>query len=331
MAGEKEKLSADELLQVLREREEETKKATQNVAKNAAPGIAKTKATPVALVAGTPTHELVAELLGKQKAIYGLDGRLDHYAIHDAVVLQRAESVAAFFKAAGLKDNGNGQTQLRGPTFQNAYGLCDSEPYLDQPCGAFGSGFLVGPDLIATAGHCLDSADAADATDIRVVFGYRMKTSVEVQNLIPTGDVYSIKEVVGRKLQGKEDWAIVRLDRAVTGRPPLQIRRAGKVAKDAAVYVIGHPCGLPVKYAPGATVRSVSESTHFIANLDTFGGNSGSPVFGVDHVVQGILVRGETDFVSKGGCNVSMVFPTTGGNGEDCTYTSEFWHLVPAI
>ena len=52
---------------------------------------------------------------------------------------------------------------------------------------------------------------------------------------------------------------------------------------------------------------------------------SGSPVFNSDtHEVEGILVRGETDFVTQGSCRVSLVCPSSGCRGEDCTRTTEF-------
>ena len=39
------------------------------------------------------------------------------------------------------------------------------------------------------------------------------------------------------------------------GRGPVKLRASGKVATGQKLFVIGHPCGLPQKYAPGAEVR----------------------------------------------------------------------------
>ena len=67
-------------------------------------------------------------------------------------------------------------------------------------------------------------------------------------------------------------------------------------------------------------------------HLDTYGGNSGSPVFNAaTHEVEGILVRGETDFTSNGTCNVSLVCPTSGCRGEDVTRATEFAGLLSAF
>ena len=77
-------------------------------------------------------------------------------------------------------------------------------------------------------------------------------------------------------------------------------------------------------------MRTNTADGYFVANLDTYGGNSGSPVFNSDtHEVEGILVRGERDFVQAGGCTVSLVCPDTGCRGEDCTRVTRFASHVP--
>ncbi|MDD5320391.1 MAG: hemopexin repeat-containing protein [Methylococcales bacterium] len=94
--------------------------------------------------------------------------------------------------------------------------------------------------------------------------------------------------------------------------------------------MIVHPVGLPTKFGGGATVRDNSPSAFFLANLDTYGGNSGSPVFNSStHEVEGILVRGETDFVQQDGCNVSLACPNTGCRVKDSMRTTEFAKLIP--
>ena len=78
------------------------------------------------------------------------------------------------------------------------------------------------------------------------------------------------------------------------------------------VAVIGHPSGLPVKIASEANVIQttgvmqnedgdlVPVASQFVTNLDTFGGNSGSPVINTDsYKVVGILVGGDQDYVQS--------------------------------
>ena len=64
----------------------------------------------------------------------------------------------------------------------------------------------------------------------------------------------------------------MRLDRPVKNRKKFNIRKSGKIGDSQGVYVIGHPCGLPIKYAGGAWVRNNDNNAYFIANCDTYGG-----------------------------------------------------------
>lgn len=80
--------------------------------------------------------------------------------------------------------------------------------------------------------------------------------------------------------------------------------------------MIGHPMGLPLKVASGARVRRVDSSKRFVANLDAYRANSGSPVLSWDEDlglrVEGILVSGERDFKlaeTGEGCQISRVCP----------------------
>ena len=275
------------------------------------------------------TDELITALRDVQEVIYGTDDRSDLYEVVDTSVLRDADSVVALVQAGRITDNGDGTSTLTGPTFGDRNNLCASEPFRTQPAIAFCSGFLVDPSLVATAAHCVDDAGLAD---VRFVFGFEMSDATTAETRIDTDQIYRGTRIIGRQI-GTEgtDWAVVQLDRPVLDHPFVRLRRTGKIADGAAVHVIGHPSGLPKKYAPGANVRDNTRARYFVANLDTYGGNSGSAVFSsATHDVEGVLVRGEVDFVSNGTCNVSNVCPVDGCRGEDCTRTVEFAELVPA-
>jgi hypothetical protein len=91
-----------------------------------------------------------------------------------------------------------------------------------------------------------------------------------------------------------------------------------------------YPCGLPIKFADGAKVTLNTNDQFFKATLDAYGGNSGSPVFGSNNIVEGVLVRGKPYFMPlpKSNCMQSAVWPDTGADGEDCTRTTVFAQLV---
>jgi hypothetical protein len=274
------------------------------------------------------TEDLFTTLRGQQKVIYGTDDRVDMYQVTDRNILTDADSVVALVDFSDITDNGDGTSALNGPTFAVAHNLCQSEPFRNQPTVPFCSGFLVDPSIIATAAHCVNQGNLAS---IRFVFGFEMSDANTAETTIDNDEIYRGIRILGRQIgTAGTDWALVQLDRPVLNHPCVRIRRSGKVPDGAALHVIGHPSGLPKKHAGGAIVRDNTPSRYFVANLDTYGGNSGSPVFNsVTHMVEGILVRGETDFVRVGNCWVSNVCPANGCRGEDCTRTTEFDQLVP--
>lgn len=322
-----EKFTLDELRQELRIRESQKRQPLPNWADHHAMLAQVAESVESDELSDVDTPTIIVEVNTRQKAIYGVDDRMDLFEVNDPTIMTVADSVVALFKSGDINDNGDGTSTLVTSRYADRYRLCASERYRNQPVGASCSGFLVAPDLIATAGHCID---AQTVTRTRFVFGFRMQNSSAAQVVIQNSEIYSGIHLVGRKLDGSgSDWAIVQLDRPVNNHRVLPIRRTGKIINDQSVYVIGHPCGLPAKFAPGATVRNNGAQAFFQANLDTYGGNSGSPVFNAENVVEGILVRGETDFVAQGNCMVSLVCPTTGCQGEDCTRTTEFAVLVP--
>lgn len=270
---------------------------------------------------------IAGALKANQKVIYGMDDRVDLFQLPTGANRDDTDSVVALFAMGDVTNNGNGTSTLRTQNFGTSRNLCAGERFRDQPTGAFCSGFLVAPDVIATAGHCVN---AGNVTTVRFVFGFRMRNASTAETVINNAEIYSGIAMIGRQqVADGADWSLVRIDRRVTNHRVARIRRVGRIADTQAVHVIGHPVGLPAKFAGGAAVRSNQPNAFFVANLDTYGGNSGSPVFNSDtHEVEGVLVRGETDFVAQGNCNISLVCPTTGCRGEDCTRTTEFAALV---
>lgn len=263
------------------------------------------------------------------KVIYGADTRVDLYQVSDPRLLSLADSTVALFQADGVSVAG-GVAKLSTQNYGQMENLCKEEPFYEQGSGAFCSGSLVAPDVIMTAGHCVPSAE--ECAGIKFVFGFAVKRKGVLPDSVPAGEVYGCKELIGRQqVNDGADWALVRLDRKVAGHVPLKLDLAGNIAPKTEVLVIGHPAGLPTKIAGGAHVRDSSNPGFFVANLDTYGGNSGSAVFNsATGLVEGVLVRGEQDFVQKGDCQVSNVCPVDGCRGEDVTKIANVADKIPA-
>ncbi|MCF6287564.1 MAG: trypsin-like peptidase domain-containing protein, partial [Candidatus Hydrogenedentes bacterium] len=274
------------------------------------------------------------------KVIYGTDDRIDLYQETDPERRVWAASTCGLLRSSSLQENGDGTFSIQ----TSAYNVCSDEPFAAQPTAAFCSGFMVGEDIIATAGHCFDTNDLGS---VRFVFGFVMEDANTPVLTVPGDQVYTGVELLGQALAGSLDYAVVRVDRAIVapGATPFELRREGIVAIGASVGVIGHPSGLPLKIAFGdnTVVRSSSDSGFFVTNLDTYGGNSGSPVMDqATGLLEGILVRGETDFISvdfdsdgdgnvDGICQRSNVVSNTGGRGEDVSKSTTFMQFVPEL
>jgi len=276
------------------------------------------------------------------RLIYGSDDRLEVYEVSDPGLLDAADATVAMIDVGDLTDNGNGTFSLPAhPTFteyiENVTGfpLCPSEPFADQPAAANCSGVLLDADILATAGHCITGA--ADCASAAFVFGFEMLDASTPVLTVPAANVYFCDYIIQRAFAGDgADWAVVRLDRPVTSHQPQTIRCDGAVPDGQPLVMIGHPSGLPTKIAGGATVRDNTPATHFRANVDAYGGNSGSPVLDATTLlVEGLLVRGNADFVLGDGCLESNWCPDTGCLDspwlwEEVTRATEFAHLVCA-
>lgn len=262
--------------------------------------------------------------------IYGDDGRKDLYQA-SAAQKQLAASTVALFKTADLGAVSSGSYTIKGQTFGQWGNLCTSERFREQPAVAFCSGSLVGPDLILTAGHCITSA--SDCASTSFVFGFGVQQSGVLPQRIAQSEVYKCKEIVSRQLQNAgTDYALIRMERVAANKSPLPIRRSGEVRVGQSLVVIGHPSGLPTKVTDGGKVRSIASADYFVASVDTYGGNSGSAVFDASTgVIEGILVRGDNDFISQGSCNVSNKCSEDGCRGEDITRVSKVAQFIPPL
>ena len=181
--GQLEAFSAEDILHELRIREETARLSAELVTSSAE--------FSMALDPGTLTLRkslqrfddgaLWQALRNKQKAIYGVDDREDLFQVADAAILRDADCVVSLWNAADVLDNGNGTSTLQVNNYGTSLNLCASEPFRNQPRGSFCSGFLVAPNLIATAGHCVNSGNV---TTRRAVFGFRMLNATTARTRI---------------------------------------------------------------------------------------------------------------------------------------------------
>jgi hypothetical protein len=281
-------------------------------------------------------------------SVYGADDRRDLFET-DVFMRKLAESTVALFRVSDLAyDEKKKIYKLGGETLKDGHNLDDSQRFGSQPAAAFCSGALVGADTIITAGHCLKPYSPGVACEkIRIAFGYAVTREGQNPSELSGAEVYSCKQVLRQKSEvSGPDYALIKLDRKVKTHYPLAISRKD-VSMDAALAVIGYPSGLPVKIAKNGHVRSVeAKKGYFVTDLDTFYGNSGSPVFNTKTMrIEGILVRGDTDYVyAEGEALVAdpkkpelyppgrvSVVDQDKGRGEDVTLISQLQKYIAPV
>jgi V8-like Glu-specific endopeptidase len=247
------------------------------------------------------------------KVIYGTDNRADAPLHSNRALRALATSVAARIPKSRVTLRNN-LYELPRETLRASMGVCSTERFSTQRAAAECTGFLIGPDVLVTAGHCMEGSFDCQSNYWAFDYLYNTRSLAE-------GQVFECDSIISRELNATNDYAIIRLNKVVLGRTPLKLRTAGSISAADGVAVIGHPSGLPLKIADGGTVRSVPAGrNHFVATLDTYSGNSGSPVFNTRSLeVEGILVRGETDYVfdNARGCYKSNKCSMSSCRGED--------------
>lgn len=268
------------------------------------------------------------------KVIYGKDDRKDLYEVTNPLYLKLAASTVVLVKTGDITQTSSGVMKVNAQSFQDTMGVCKKEKFSDQPSGGFCSGTLIAKNIMLTAGHCITSASDCAAT--KFVFGYDVAKKGKFPSEVPEVDVVGCKSIIYRIQEGEgADFGLIELDRNITTREPVKLAQrttTNELSKGAQLLMIGHPAGIPTKIDDGAKVRDPSPSGFLVANTDSYGGNSGSGVFNLQTgELEGVLVRGEQDYVYQNGCYVSNVCAEDGCRGEDITKVSSVLAKLPTF
>jgi len=260
---------------------------------------------------------------------YGQDSRTELFQHSDARLKEMAASVAVFVHSQQVNASGN-SVSLEGYTLNEmsekgwlvneaSAPMCSNELFTSQPAPGFCTGFLVKDDIMVTAGHCLQKTPCSDTS---IVFGFQMESGDSLA-LLNNENIFKCAEVIAQVTPSQEnnflDYAIIRLDRP-TGRAGLAYATEDTLIVQDNLAVIGHPSGIPMKIASEAVVLNNNPGNpFFVANLDTFGSNSGSPVINTaTYRVEGILVRGEVDYELSEDDSCVQVHRCPDNGGEKC-------------
>ncbi|MBL6989261.1 MAG: trypsin-like peptidase domain-containing protein [Bacteriovoracaceae bacterium] len=226
------------------------------------------------------------------------DDRVDFLELTDELHIKVARATAAMIPLSNFESpipDRDGNYTLKKkylhekfPNFASSAPMCSDEPFYDQQVGATCSSFLVAPDILVTAGHCVRAEKKC--REVLWVFDFNSQ-DLHSDRKIPQQKVYTctlIDSHIGEYI----DASILRLNRVVIDRSYLQVRTHGKLEDGAEVFTSGFPLGLPLKITTNAKVFRNFHDEFFTAPLDIYEINSGGPVVNANSgLVEGIAVK----------------------------------------
>ncbi len=235
------------------------------------------------------------------KVIYGDDDRQELSQESSGRFHSMARAIAAQVADYELSDQGEFFRFLNPMTLERSQGICPDVAFAQQPVIASCTAFLIAPDMIATAGHCVGDEKRRPCSRLSWIF--------DVQNFahktfdpghIPKENVFRCQEIIERSYNSQDyrtpDYAIIRLDRPALGRTPLILNHDSKSKEGGKVFSFGFPMGVPLKFIGNGTILSQALWPLIGHNIDSFTMQSGSPV--IDHQsgqVLGIMGHGKMD------------------------------------
>ena len=242
------------------------------------------------------------------KAIFGEDNRRDIFQTNTNIK-RFSQALASWVSPYFMEEQAN-TFDLVFPSLQEEYQMCSDENFVSQPTSMIScTAFLVADDLMLTAGHCMVNIGRAENTvtpmcsDFNWVFDYQInKPDQEILLARPLNSkvkCINVIKAVHEEVNGERvDFALIRINQKMPKR--YQFSPSSKaLVKGSPVEILGYPSGLPLKHSAGAFILKANPSkNYFEANIDSVGGNSGSPVFGSAGELYGILVRGNDDFIT---------------------------------
>ncbi len=232
-----------------------------------------------------------------QKAIYGEDNRLNLFEVKNKSLLTAAKATAVMVDREKLKASG-AHYILEIELFGDRLPMCPEEDFLTEPSLGDCSGFLIEDDILVTAGHCVGSK--FDCKKSRWVFDFSYQNENQDLSKIDKKQVYECERIIDKEENGVTgmDFSIIKLNRKVTDRSPLKVSTQKRLSEGTPLVLIGNPAGLPTKVAEDTYVSTDKGDNFFIIDSDSFQGSSGSAVLNINTLeVEGILVRGETDYI----------------------------------
>lgn len=267
------------------------------------------------------------------KPVYGADNRIELiYA--DAAWCHAGASIAAVFTKSQLTYEPNDTWSVKDLRQLGDDGWCPGQRFSSQPTGARCTATLIAPDRMVTAAHCISSpSDQHSALpscgNTVFVFDYKSNANGFVTTRFNNNQIYFCKEVLDNNRFADADWRVLKLDRSANRAPLRLLRELPDDFQQLQLTAIGHPLGLPIKATINGQLRNAESDHFFLANIDAFEGNSGSPVMikiNSHTAVVGMIASGESDYIldEQAQCKIARACNELDCRGEQVLSASLF-------
>ena len=246
----------------------------------------------------------------EKKTIYGEDSRREIVDLSLAHLKVWRERTVAFVDAQDIdeeKAGGRGRLKPLGPEYK----LCPGERFYNQPTLSFCTGFFLDSQWIATARHCIEDIPCEK---IRLLRDYTIQRAGDLY--FSSDQILKCKTIVSSL---RHDLAFVRVEtkQKFSFMPlslPITTGLSSVGSFPESVEMLGFPLGLPMKWAQGQLIHQAKDA--FLAQIDSFEGNSGSPIVDPSARLVGLLVSGDEDFEAMGKISCQTSYQCV--NENDC-------------
>lgn len=244
-----------------------------------------------AFVAAIWVLPVAAEI--RRQTIYGEDSRKEVVDLKFGQLKRWVDRTVALVEAVNLVEGSNGvRAKIR--SLGEEYRLCRDERFYHQPSLSFCTGFFIAPHWVATARHCVEEIDCSQ---FRMLRDYKIEKSPDWQ--FTTDQVLVCNRIIQSK---REDIAFLHVVEPGAEIPDLKSRDLISASDLESVAgrleILGFPLGLPMKWAEGNSLYKLNG--HLYADIDSFEGNSGSPILDQRERLMGLLIAGDEDFELAG-------------------------------
>ena len=231
--------------------------------------------------------------------IYGNDDRLERAQITDPAVMSYSRSTAALTLKSHLIFNHDHSYSVNfkaGTGREKNDGACKTR-FMNQPdLVSYCTATLIASDLLLTSGHCFYRGEAQSPAEVCAqsvaLFDFAIDQNSKDPVRFAPEQVFQCKKLEFYSHQGDYDFAVIRLDRKVTGREifhPVNPSHSVLPNPKLNYWTSGYPRGMPNKTILNGKYFDFWGDSNLTAlfQMETMGGSSGSSV--IDPVSRRIL------------------------------------------